>query len=195
MIGNDIVDLQEARRTSNWQRTGFLKKVFSLTEQHLIQQAKDPFQMVWRLWSMKESAYKFYLQKNSAAIRGFYPAKIDCQITSDDLGEVTIQELVVATKSILHPGYVFSTAFSHANVLAETVIFSLPSKNYEFQSTFTKEKLLNFLVQKKQFKKEDLVLRKNKNNIPEIFYQSKLVPLSCSLTHHGNYGGYSISLI
>ena len=195
MIGNDIVDLQEALLKSDWERPGFLEKVFSATEQHLIQQAKDPFQMVWRLWSMKESAYKFYLQKNPTAIRGFYPAKINCQILSGHMGKVAIQGLLLNTKSILDRNYVFSTAFSKPNVWAETVIFSIPTDNYEFQSTFTRDKLLDYLVQNKQLKKHDLTLRKDENNIPKIFYQSKLLPLNCSLTHHGSYGGFSISSV
>jgi len=192
MIGNDIVDLQEARLTSNWERPGFLTKVFSKTEQNLIHQSGNSTQTVWRLWSMKESAYKFYLQKKSSAIRGFYPAKINCQIISGDEGEVSIQGLILATKSILCQKYVFSTAFSKANVLGETVIFFLPQNNYDFQSTFAHNRLLDFLVQKNQLDREGLELKKDKNNIPKIFYRSKLLPFSCSITHHGNYGGCSI---
>ena len=33
MIGNDIVDLDLARKESNWKRKGFLDKIFSLQEQ------------------------------------------------------------------------------------------------------------------------------------------------------------------
>ncbi len=192
MIGNDIVDLREARLKSNWERPGFLEKVFSSSEQELIHSSKNPFQMVWRLWSMKESAYKFYVQKSPAPIRGFYPSKINCQINSEQEGEVIIQGLMVRTNTVLCPEYVFTSTFSKANVMAETVIFSLPPENSKIQSTFTRNKLIDFLVQKYQLKREHLKIKKDKNNIPEIFYRSGLLALSCSLTHHGKYGGCSV---
>jgi len=81
---------------------------------------------------------KFYLQKKPSAIRGFYPAKIETQLHSSSMGLVSIKGIVLSTTSIIHPDYIFSTAF---------------------------------------------------------FYQKKLLPFNCSLTHHGNYGGYSISSI
>ena len=65
MIGNDIVDLKLASIQSNWQRKGFLNKVFTKKEQTLILNASNSFEMVWLLWSIKESAYKVYIQQLS----------------------------------------------------------------------------------------------------------------------------------
>lgn len=195
MVGNDIIDLSEARLSSNWERPGFLKKVFSSEEQHVIRTSANPFQTVWRMWSMKESAYKFYLQKDPHALRGFYPAKIKCQLLSSQMGRVSIQGIKLNTKTIKDPYYLFSTAFSALNVQLETEIFYLSEKNYEFQSTFAREKLLDFFVQKKQMEKTHLILKKSKSGASQIFYKSQLLPFICSLTHHGNYGGFSISSI
>ena len=36
MIGNDIVDLVQARFQSNWKRKGFVQKIFTQKEQELI---------------------------------------------------------------------------------------------------------------------------------------------------------------
>ena len=41
MIGNDIIDLAFARKESNWQRPGFLNKIFTPDEQWLIANAKN----------------------------------------------------------------------------------------------------------------------------------------------------------
>lgn len=75
MIGNDVVDLATAKKESNWKRKGFLAKLFTITEQELIKNAINPEEMVWILWSIKESTYKAYqrIQFN----RGFYPIKIE----------------------------------------------------------------------------------------------------------------------
>ena len=192
MIGNDIIDLSEARLRSNWQRRGFLEKVFSLEEQVMIHSASDPFQTVWRFWSMKESGYKFYLQKTPNAVRGFYPAKINCKFDSKDTGRVTIQGIQLNTKTIYHQNYLFSTAFLKSNEKTETEIFYLEEQTSEFQSRFTKEKLLNFISKKNKLDKSALTIKKNKTGAPQIFYKAKLLPLSCSTTHHGNYGGFSV---
>jgi len=77
MIGNDIVDIAEARQRSNWQRPRFLDKLFTLQEQQLIQNSDNSFLMVWRLWSMKESAYKLYTQLHPS--RFYNPKQFECR--------------------------------------------------------------------------------------------------------------------
>jgi phosphopantetheine--protein transferase-like protein len=75
MIGNDVVDLVVARKESNWKRKGFLNKLFTTFEQDLIQKASNQDEMVWMLWSIKESVYKAYQRINYN--EGFYPIKIE----------------------------------------------------------------------------------------------------------------------
>ena len=80
MIGNDVIDLSLAKTESNWQRKGFLKKLFSNDEQQLILEASNSFEMVWRLWSMKEAAYKIFTQQHN--MRFFAPKKFECKLTA-----------------------------------------------------------------------------------------------------------------
>lgn len=75
MIGNDVVDLILARKESNWKRKGFLNKLFTTAEQQLISKATNQEEMVWMLWSIKESVYKAYQRINYN--EGFYPTKIE----------------------------------------------------------------------------------------------------------------------
>lgn len=75
MIGNDVVDLILARKESNYKRKGFLNKLFTTAEQELISNAKNPEEMVWMLWSIKESVYKAY--QRIKYNEGFYPTKIE----------------------------------------------------------------------------------------------------------------------
>lgn len=74
MIGNDVVDLILAKKESNWKRKGFLNKLFTPFEQELIQKTTNQDEMVWMLWSIKESAYKAY--QRIIYNEGFYPTKI-----------------------------------------------------------------------------------------------------------------------
>lgn len=77
MIGNDVVDLILAKTESNWRRKGFLDKLYTASEQSLIQNANNQDEMVWLLWSIKESVYKAYQRINYN--HGFYPIKIKIQ--------------------------------------------------------------------------------------------------------------------
>ncbi|MGM8363523.1 4'-phosphopantetheinyl transferase family protein [Flavobacterium sp. ARAG 55.4] len=76
MIGNDIIDIVQSRHESNWQRKGFLEKIFTADEQLLINKALHPEIIVWSLWSMKEAAYKIYNRQTK--IRSYIPQKLKC---------------------------------------------------------------------------------------------------------------------
>ncbi|MFC4740140.1 4'-phosphopantetheinyl transferase superfamily protein [Flavobacterium ponti] len=88
MIGNDVVDLVVGRKESNWKRKGFLNKLFTTFEQDLIQKAPNQDEMVWMLWSIKESVYKAYQRINYN--EGFYPIKIEI-IEINDQKESVVQ--------------------------------------------------------------------------------------------------------
>ncbi len=77
MIGNDVVDLALAKKESNWKRKGFLAKLFTAFEQELINNSINQEDMVWILWSIKESTYKAYQRLHYN--RGFYPTKIEVE--------------------------------------------------------------------------------------------------------------------
>ncbi|MEM0543609.1 4'-phosphopantetheinyl transferase superfamily protein [Flavobacterium sp. j3] len=76
MIGNDIVDLKLAHQESNWQRKGFLAKLFTAHEQQLILSSCTPESMVWNLWSRKEAAYKIYNRLSGQRV--FNPKSFEC---------------------------------------------------------------------------------------------------------------------
>lgn len=86
MIGNDIIDLALARKESNWQRKGFLDKIFTQEEQLLISDAENPEIMVWNLWSRKEAAYKIY--NRQTGVRGYFPLQLECFYESSTSGTV-----------------------------------------------------------------------------------------------------------
>ena len=87
MIGNDVIDLALAQQESNWQRKGYLDKVFTPKEQNLIFSSDNPTIMVWILWSRKEAVYKIIRQENGK--RGFYPLRI--KNSNYELGQVSYE--------------------------------------------------------------------------------------------------------
>lgn len=112
MIGNDVIDIQQSRQESNWQRKGFIQKLFALDEQLLVSNAPNPEIMVWQLWSMKEAAYKIYNRQTK--IREYIPQKLVCSITSQNqntiTGIVTCFENVYYTKTTLSKDHIHTIA-------------------------------------------------------------------------------------
>jgi phosphopantetheinyl transferase (holo-ACP synthase) len=115
MIGNDIVDLDLARIESNWERKGFLEKIFSLNERKLIHNALDPELMVWNLWSRKESAYKIY--NRCTGIKGYFPWSLECSFDNEYSGSVLIDGFIFYTKTEVTKNYIYSVAVS------DTILF------------------------------------------------------------------------
>jgi phosphopantetheinyl transferase (holo-ACP synthase) len=94
MIGNDIVDLVQAAKESNWQRRGYLNKIFTADEQSVILSGEDPTMMVWHLWSCKEAVYKII--HRHTRIRTYAPLKFNCSVSS---GTVTYNGKLYPFKS------------------------------------------------------------------------------------------------
>lgn len=114
MIGNDIIDILQSRKESNWQRKGFVQKIFTIEEQLLISDAPNPESMVWMLWSMKEAAYKIYNRQTK--VRAYIPQKLVCYITAKKdnsvTGNVFCAENVYHTKTIHSGDFIHTIAVS-----------------------------------------------------------------------------------
>jgi phosphopantetheinyl transferase (holo-ACP synthase) len=112
MIGNDVVDILQSRLESNLHRRGFTDKLFSLQEQETIQQSPDTEQMTWRLWSMKEAAYKIY--NRNTGIRAFMPLSLCCTVEGT-YGKVDCNGTIYFTKTTITDGVVHTIAVCNAD--------------------------------------------------------------------------------
>ena len=186
MIGNDIVDLKIASIESNWQRKGFLEKVFTIEEQDLILRSTNSFKMVWLLWSMKESAYKTHVQQYGG--RFFAPKKLQCTLTSDTTGTVKIQENKYSTESNINSDYIATSAISNCfdPVLVDN--FRLKNNSYRCQHNNCHSRLKKALGNKMNLPLKELSIKKNSNGVPKLFFKEKEQPIYFSISHHGNYG-------
>jgi phosphopantetheinyl transferase (holo-ACP synthase) len=110
MIGNDIVDLNLARKQSNWKRKGYLNKIFSSQEQTLIHNDSNPELMVWNLWSRKEAVYKIYNRQTGNS--GFFPLKLECFFDDKNSGTVRIDNFVFYTQTQIEDDFVYTVAVS-----------------------------------------------------------------------------------
>lgn len=127
MIGNDIVDLQHSRLDSNWQRTGWLDKLFAKEEIMLIRNADDfaiAESLIWQMWSMKEAAYKIW---NRAALKScFSPKSFACSLGEDNLhsGTVVFGQQRYATRSTVNDKFIHTIATTENNLAPARVYIS-----------------------------------------------------------------------
>jgi phosphopantetheinyl transferase (holo-ACP synthase) len=190
MIGNDIVDLNVASIESNWQRKGFLSKIFTADEQELILNVKDSFKMVWLLWSMKESAYKVYEQQYGK--RFFAPKKIQCELITESRGTVLINEEVYSTKSTINNDYISTIAILKSNDNILSANFELADGSYKAQHFESYRKLKLEISLENNCSVKEINIKKNNIGVPKLFLNNKKLSTSFSISHHGNYGSYSI---
>lgn len=185
MIGNDIVDFNQAKKDSNWKRPRFLDKVFTESEQHLIFTSKDKNKTVWLLWSMKEAAYKIYVQHYGK--RFFNPKKLECTFISSEKGMVNIENNICFTTSFLTENYVYTVATSNEYTRFKSDFFNLENSNYKIQSATLKKEFLKSV----SIENNSLQIKKNAVGVPQLFYKNQVIQHSFSLTHHGCYGAYA----
>ena len=132
-----MVDLDFAKVQSNWRRKGYLDKIYTPEEQLLIAAAANPEQMVWLLWSMKESAYKIHNRKTG--IRNFAPTALACKLISPDgeiKGIVSVDHQTYFTKSEFSLTYVHTIASASVNKLLDIAIkiYSQPNHPADYKS-------------------------------------------------------------
>jgi phosphopantetheinyl transferase (holo-ACP synthase) len=192
MIGNDLVDLKLAAKQSNWQRKGFLDKLFTPKEQGYILNSNNPFETVWLLWSMKESAYKAFLQTHGN--RFFSPKKLACHLISKNTGTVLINNVLFFTESEIGDAFIYTVASAKNqdnNFLSDCFEFDQP--DFETQHSQTYQKVLTAFAYKLKLPVAQLKIEKNSQGVPQLFWGEMLLKNSFSLTHHGQFGAFTIA--
>jgi phosphopantetheine--protein transferase-like protein len=170
MIGNDIIDLLKANAESNWKRKGFLEKIFTTEEQKMINDSENPEQMIWRLWSMKESVYKIV---NRETLNRFYtPTKFICNIEGSQ-GTVTIEGKIFKTESDIRPNLIHTIATMPQEALNQVKTIFLPNAN-------------DYLTQFNSNSK-DFILQKDANGLPFMVSRLNQRKHISSISHHGSY--------
>ncbi len=191
MIGNDIVDLSLAKKESNWQRRGFLDKLFTSEEQELITASKDPFQTVWLLWSMKESAYKAYLQLYSN--RFFSPKSIKIKLISKNRATILIHDKLFYTQSEINQDVIHTIAFSEKGVKnVSSDFFKLGNTVYEALRFETYQKVMQAFSGKLKLSPEIFDIKKNDLGVPLLYQNEERLKNALSISHHGCYGAFCI---
>ena len=190
MTGNDIVDIATAAIESNWQRKNYLQKIFTPQEQQYIYNATLPEQMVWRLWSMKESAYKIYTRQYGS--RFFAPQKLNCFLSCETTGQVIIHNTIYNANTISTVKYIYTVAAteeSSPGLINDC--FAIP-QDHSNQQKFIYERVVSSYATARNDDKNSFAILKDKNNIPFLHCKTDKTNVPVSITHHGNYAAFII---
>lgn len=190
MIGNDIIDIEETRSTTDWEKPRFLQKICSATEQKIIRASDHPFLTVWQFWSMKESAYKVYIQAGGE--RFFNPSKIECRLSNFEIGEVKIGTMTLHTTTKINSAYIFTTATVNATPI-KSEVFELTAVDQKHQSRFMHNQITTDFAKHHGLLASALTLKKTTAGVPLFSYKNKPLQAALSLSHHGLYGAYSFA--
>ncbi len=190
MIGNDIVDLKQAASESNWQRKGFVTKIFTQTEQEYIRLAKNKLATLWRLWSMKESAYKINVQQTGK--RFFNPKKLQCTFFNDTKGKVVTNTHHYYTVSDVNTAYIYTEASIKHNENTKSTCFKIKNNTYQTQHISCYNRLKSEVSKALKLEQNHITIEKNSFGVPKLFYNKIPLNLFLSITHHGSYGAYVI---
>lgn len=191
MVGNDIVDLKHAALESNWQRKGFLNKVFNIKEIDYIENSEQPFLLVWKLWSMKESAYKINVQQYKR--RFFNPKKLECTLLNDSQGSVKMGNDYYNTFSVQNEAFIHTVAVLKNIDHSQSDSFKIHGAGYINQRQSCHLGLKKAISNRLQVKSDTITIKKSIFGIPKLYFNGSLLEIGCSMTHHGDYGAYAIS--
>ncbi len=200
MIGNDIVDLQQARRESNWKRPRFLEKIFTREEQQFIQSATNKELAVWTLWSRKESVYKIVARlgrKRFYAPRKIHSIQLNSAVTSSlqsSEGQVVFEAFSFVTRSVVTKEFIHTVAgLTDAPCHVTSNCFSLEKDDYSTQHKMTRKEVLKEYALQMKVSDKELRIEKDELNVPYLYYKNKQQPVMVSMAHHGFYGGYALA--
>lgn len=190
MIGIDIVDLEFANRNSRWQEQRFLDKLFSAQEQDFILSDGKRFQNIWRLWSMKESAYKVTFRAQGVQL--FNPKAFKCVITDATHGQVRFGNILTFTQTEIHAAYIQTTAFLNSNWTSQVV--KLSHSDFITQHKRTYQHALKAYASSKTVLQNSVEIIKNKLGVPQFYINGHLQYEQVSLSHHGYFGAIAIAV-
>lgn len=189
MVGNDIVDLRLASKSGRWQSKRLWDKVFTLGEQKYLRKSLNADVEIWRLWSMKESAYKVYVQKYATAF--FNPRRIECLINSETCGMVRIDEKSFFSLSSRFKNAVHTITTETEDIEPKAACQETDAESFEDMRKECYQKVLTLFSHLKNTNIESLKISKNELGVPYIYNEEKKSDVSLSISHHGRYYAFA----
>jgi len=198
MIGNDVVDLEQALLDGRYDRPRFLEKAFNNTEKNQILDDRDPHKMGCVYWSAKESAYKAFVRET--ANQFLNPKRVNLHLkkknTESILMHATIDSFTYSIDINVDQSKVLAIATKTDHVYENLFNQTLQHKGNQYaeQHVYIHEAVLCFLSNNLGKPKSWLSIKKDLLGIPFLYINNVKREHLISLTHHGEYAAYLITV-
>ncbi len=199
--GNDIVTLQkiDKERTAQYR---FYSKILGPAEHDLFDHAPLLISFehyVWMLWSVKESAFKYFKRLNNELLFSplkFVVSEINFQKEKEDSTNTIFTGRVNFDNHTLYFLSDYNEARIHTIVYDENNFDNIRSGIAEIQ----REKYADQSAAAKKFLKKDLekyftgeiMIEKSEAGFPDVFCDGKKMDVAVSLSHDGLWVGWVV---
>jgi phosphopantetheinyl transferase (holo-ACP synthase) len=195
MLGNDIVDLDDAETAAGAQHPRFDARVFSDLERDAIARAEDPRRLRWATWAAKEAAFKAARRVDAAmsfsplAFRVNWSTAARASVFhAAQRFEVEIEDLPGALHAIARrEGESRSDVLSGAGLVA-----TLASESRDSQAPsdaarrLARARLASWLEID-----EERIRVTREGGLPGLCLDEKLVDATLSFSHHGRFAAFA----
>jgi len=183
MLGNDIIDIKLTAKTTNWQRTGWLDKVCTTEEQSTIHRSVHAFLTVWRIWTMKESAYKISIQSGES--HSLNPTRFHTIFLNENVGEVLFGNQKIETFTTISSAYIHTIAWDQSLEMP-AIKTGIVSEQQQL-----KIELLRDIGKAYAYPIKDLKIESAINRVPFISHHNERLECPLSMSHHGKFSAYT----
>jgi phosphopantetheinyl transferase (holo-ACP synthase) len=173
MLGNDVIDLRLAKQQTRWKTRAFQQKVLHPLELSKYEFNSLSFIDFWKIWSIKESAYKAHQRKRNHPPL-FNPFQILVELLSENRSKVRIGNEEYNIISYVGNHYIYSKTEGKESHSVQN--FNVGGEHTLFLKNLNRKHLAKNLI-------------KNANGIPFLVEENRCIPVS--ITHHGSYFAYS----
>ena len=180
IIGNDLIDLEIALGKPRLKNDRFLSKVFTDSEISQIYSQSHPELAIWKMWSMKETAYKAHQRLFQI------PARLDPVTYECDLYNLCV---IKEQKN-----YSINLEQDENHIYSWLEFKNLDHIKIPYSTNYKSDFIKEFAI-RTDLDLRNIELRKNHLGIPELFLKHTGANLPISITHHGRFAAICFPLI
>lgn len=177
MLGNDIVDLNHLPDKVRSLSEPYLNKICSVREIEKVIGSDNPELMLWRIWTMKESAYKIAMKLG--AKRAYNPKSFETFPVDATAGLVSTDYGTMLSETVFDENYIHTVSF-----LPKSKGFKSGQKICaDHQSEAVRLAIIeDFRIQNPNQDRAEIIM---KSDIPFLSTDTSFVDIS--LSHHGDF--------
>ena len=185
MLGNDIVDLNHLPDKVRSFSEPYLNKICSVREIEKVIGSDNPELMLWRIWTMKESAYKIAMKLG--AKRAFNPKSFETFPFDATAGLVSTDYGTMLSESVFDENFIHTVSF-----LPKSKGFKSGQKICaDHQSEAVRKAIIeDFKMQNPIQDNAEIIM---KSDIPFLSTETGFVDIS--LSHHGSYIAWAFEIL